>query len=72
MREKAGAAEIHIAAIAAENVPGGRQHDVLQHGVAGEEQIVVAEKAEQQIERRADRQLDEDEDAGVRTGLASQ
>ena len=69
--EKTGGAEIHIAAIAAENIPGGRQHDILQHGVAGEKQIIVADIAERQIERRADRRDDEDEDRCAH-GLASQ
>ena len=43
-RKERGGAEVHVAAVAAEDVPGGRQHDVLQHHVAGEEQIVVAER----------------------------
>jgi hypothetical protein len=37
--------EIHVSGIAAENVPRRRQHDVLQHGVAGEEHVIVADRA---------------------------
>ena len=43
-RKEGGGAEVHIAAVAAEDVPGGGQHDVLQHDVAGEEQVVVAQR----------------------------
>ena len=41
-REERRGAEVHVAAVAAEDVPCGRQHDELQHRVAGEEQVVVA------------------------------
>jgi hypothetical protein len=43
-RKERGGAEIHVAAIAAKDVPRRREHDVLQHDVAGEEIIVVAER----------------------------
>ena len=42
--EERGGAEIHVAGIAAEDVPGGREHDELQHGVAGEEDVIVADE----------------------------
>ena len=61
-REERGGAEIHVAAIAAEDVPGGRQHDVLQHDIAGEEQIFVAEGDGPDIERRADGEPDDEKD----------
>ena len=38
--EKCRRAEIHVAAIAAEDVPGGRQHDELQDRVAGEIEVI--------------------------------
>jgi hypothetical protein len=43
-REERGGAEIHVAAITAENVPRRGEHHVLQHDVAGEEIIVVTER----------------------------
>src|SRR5258705_199153 len=57
-----GDAEIHVAAIAAQDVPGGPEHDELQHRVAGEEIIVIAEQAHEteQHRHRADRDREED------------
>src|SRR5204862_5338229 len=43
-REKSGRTEVHIAAIAAENVPGGRQNHKLQDDVAGEKQVIVRDQ----------------------------
>ena len=42
-REERRGAEIHIAAIAAEDVPGGRQHDVLENNEAREVDVVVSQ-----------------------------
>jgi len=61
MAKKPGTAEIYVAAIAAENVPGGGDDDVLQHGVAGEEQVVVADKAKRDEQRRGDEREDKGE-----------
>ncbi len=63
-RKERRRAEVHVAGIAAENVPGGGQHDELQHGVAGEEHVVVADPArgEEHDGRRRDR--DQQKDAG--------
>src|SRR5262249_40002164 len=38
--ERAGA-EVHVAGIAAEDVPGGGEHHELQHDVAGKEEVLV-------------------------------
>ena len=62
-REERRRAEIHIAAIAAEDVPGGRQHDELQHHVAGEEQIVVVDHAREHEDRGGNRDADSEENA---------
>ena len=40
-------AEIYVAGVAAENIPGGRQYDVLQHHVSREEQVVVADRPQE-------------------------
>ena len=40
-REEGARAEIHVAGEAAEDVPGGGEHDELQHHVAGEEVVLV-------------------------------
>jgi hypothetical protein len=61
-RKERRGAEIHIAAIAAENVPGGCQHDELQHGVAGKKQIIVMDPAREQEEQRADQDAAEIEE----------
>ena len=42
--EEPGCAEIHVPAVAAENIPGRGQHDELHDRVAGEEQVVVADQ----------------------------
>ena len=36
--------EVHVPAIAAKNVPGRCQHDILQNDISGEEIIIVAER----------------------------
>ena len=61
-REERRRAEIHVAGVAAEDVPGGRQHDELQHGVAGEEHVVVVHRAraEEHDGRHRDRDQQED------------
>ena len=64
-RKEGGRAEIHIAAIAAKDVPGGRQHDILQHHIAGEEIIVVAEREGGGENRRADDQANKEEQVGA-------
>src|SRR5262249_32387567 len=48
-----------------EDVPGGREHDVLQHDVAGEEEIVVLDEARDREQRRADSDCDEREQPGT-------
>jgi hypothetical protein len=43
-REERAGAEINVAGVAAENVPRRRQHDVLQHDIGGEKEILVVEQ----------------------------
>ena len=57
-REEAGGAEIYVAGIAAEDVPGGRHDDVLQHNVAREEKVIVRDHPRKP----------EDDDHGGRSG----
>ena len=57
--EERRGAEIHVAAIAAEDVPGGRQHDVLQHDKAGEQHVLVAGQQREREHDGADQQCDE-------------
>ena len=64
-REEGGGAEVHVAAVAAEDVPGGRQHDVLQDDVAGEEHVVVAQAERGQEEDEADAEGGEEEGPGA-------
>ena len=71
-REERRRAEVHIAAIAAEDVPRGRQHDELQHGVAGEEQVVVAEPAREGKEQPADHDAADDRSRASASILSSQ
>ena len=56
-------AEIHVAGVAAENIPGGRQHDELQHGIAGEEHVIVVHHARGEEHDGRDRDRDQQEDA---------
>ena len=65
-REERRRAEIHIAAIAAENVPGRRQHDILQHDITGEEHVIVAER-DRDAEHPAATARQMTRKAGVRT-----
>ena len=75
--EEGAGAEVHVAGIAAQDVPGGRQHDELQHHVADEEVERVVDQ-----ERRGRRQREEDGAADPeacprawlisRTGLAAE
>ena len=53
-REERSRAEVYITAIAAKDVPGGREHDILQHDVAGEEVVVVAERKRGGVDDTAD------------------
>ena len=53
-REERSRAEIYVTAIAAEDVPAGREHDILQHDVAGEEVVVVAERKRGGVDDTAD------------------
>jgi hypothetical protein len=69
--EERRGAEVHIAAIAAEDVPRGGEHDELQHRVAGEEQVVVAEGAREKDDEQGDADRDAEEE-GRAHGLASQ
>ena len=62
-REERRRAEIHVAAIAAEDVPGGGEHDELHHHVAGEEQVLAPEPAREREDRGRDRDADNKEDA---------
>ena len=64
-RKERGGAEVHVAAIAAEDVPGGREHDVLQYDVAGEEIVVVAERECGGEDNPADDQANQEEGAGA-------
>src|SRR5262245_22641355 len=59
-REEGRGAEVHIAAIAAKDVPGGGQHDELQHDVAGIEDVIVAQPQREAEGNDADRQCDEE------------
>ncbi len=63
--EERGRAEVHVAGIAAEDVPGGRQHDELQHGVAGEEDVVVTDEARREEHRRRHCDRDQKKDSGL-------
>src|SRR5262249_39120676 len=47
----------------AEDVPGGRQYDVLQHHVAGEEHVVVADRTRADEHDGTERHANEDEQA---------
>jgi hypothetical protein len=73
-REERRRAEIHVAGIAAEDVPGGGQHDELQHRVAGEEHVVVVHQARTEEHRRRHRDRDQQEHAGPhdRASLSSE
>ena len=62
-REERRRAEIHVAGIAAEDVPGGRQHDELQHGVAGEEHVIVVHHARAEEHDSGHRDRDQQKDA---------
>src|SRR5205814_8769282 len=53
-REKCAGAEIDVPGVAAENVPGGRQDDVLQHDVSGEKEVFDGEKDPGQNDNRED------------------
>ena len=64
-REEGGRAEIHIAAIAAEDVPRGREHDVLGNDIAGEEQVVISERQRAGERRAADDETDEEKQIGA-------
>ncbi len=64
-RKERGGAEIHVAAIAAEDVPGGREHDILQDHVAGEEHVVVADRDGAGEHQRGDREADDEEERGA-------
>src|SRR5258708_19390562 len=53
-REECGRAEIHVAAIAAEYVPGSGQHDKLQDRVAGKEEIIDVKPVRESHNQRPD------------------
>ena len=65
-REERRGAEIHVAGVAAENVPGGGEHDELQHRVAGEEDVVVADRARRRRRRGRRRRCRARMKSGVR------
>ena len=69
-REEGGRAEIHIAGIAAQNVPGLRQHDELEDHVAGEECVVVADKARGAEHTGRDHDAHQEEDRGTHDRLS--
>ena len=64
-RKESGGAEIHVAAIAAKNIPRGREHHILQHDVAGEEIVVVAERQRSSKDTAADDEANQQEQAGA-------
>ena len=53
-REERRGAEIHIAAITAEDIPGRRQHDELQDRVAGEIEVVELQPMREGQDEEAD------------------
>ena len=54
--EKRRDAEIHIAGIAAQDIPGGAEDDELQHHIAGEKHIAVVDPAGEGEDQRCDHQ----------------
>ncbi len=68
-REERRGAEVHVARIAAEDIPGGREHDELQYRVTGEEYIVVAGRPGAREHEGGDHRAREDESAGTDGGV---
>src|SRR5215831_8723370 len=55
-REERRRAEVHVAGVAAEDVPGGGKDDELQHRVRRREEIVVADEPGRRDQRESDRE----------------